>query len=134
MDKHYPETTCGALIFDPSGRIFLMTSYKWKGAYVIPGGHIELGETVEDAVRRETKEETGLDVYDITFICFHNFIYGKQFWKKKHFIFLNFICKTKSTKATLNSEGQEYVWATPKEALKLPLEEYTRKTINIFTG
>lgn len=41
-----PEPTVGALIFNPQGEIFLMKSHKWRNKYVIPGGHIELGETI----------------------------------------------------------------------------------------
>ncbi len=52
--------------------------------YVIPGGHVELCEKIEDALKREIKEETGLDIYDIKFICFQEFVYGKEFWKKKN--------------------------------------------------
>lgn len=59
-----------------------MKSHKWIGKYVIPGGHVELGERIEDALKREIKEETGLDIYDIEFICFQEFIYSEQFWKK----------------------------------------------------
>lgn len=109
-----------------------MKSHKWRGKYVIPGGHIELGEKIEDVLRREVKEETGLDIEDIKFIGFQEFIFDKAFWKKKHFIFLEFACRTKSTKVKLNSEGQEYLWVTLKEALKLPIEPYTRQTIEEY--
>src|SRR3990172_4331960 len=97
-EQKFPEPTVGALIFNPKGEIFLMKSYKWRGKYVIPGGHIELGETIEETVKREVKEETGLDVYDVGFICFQEFIFDKLFWKKRHFLFLDYSCKTKSTK------------------------------------
>lgn len=127
--QKFPEPTCGALIFNLEGKIFLMKSHKWKGKYVIPGGHIELGETMEKALKREIKEETGLDIFDIGLIFFQEFIFDKSYWKKKHFIFFDFSCKTKSTKVKLNSEGQAYLWAKIEEALKLPIEPYTRKTI-----
>ena len=128
-EQKYPEPTCGALIFNSEGKIFLMKSHKFRDKYVIPGGHIELGEKIEDALKREIKEETGLDIYDITFVKFHEFIFDEVFWKKKHFIFFDYACKTNSTKIKLNSEGQEYVWVTFEEALKLPIEPYTRNTI-----
>lgn len=34
----------------------------YKGSYALPGGFVDVGETVENAARREAKEETGLDV------------------------------------------------------------------------
>ena len=65
MNKQkYPEPTVGALIFNQEKEIFLMTSPKWKGKYVIPGGHIEMGEEIEQALRREIKEETNLNIFD----------------------------------------------------------------------
>jgi len=130
--QKFPEPTVGALIFNPEGKIFLMKSHKWRGKYVIPGGHIELGEKIEEALRREVKEETGLDVDDIEFIRFQEFIFDQAFWQKRHFIFLEFACKTNSSQVKLNSEGQEYLWVSLKEALKLPVEPYTRKTIEEY--
>jgi len=131
-EQLYPEPTVGALIFNPAGKILLIKSHKWRNKYVIPGGHIELGEKIEEALKREVKEETGLDIYDIKFICFQEFIFDEAFWKKRHFIFLDFACKTDSTEVKLNSEGQEFVWVTLDEALKLDIEPYTRKTIEEY--
>lgn len=131
-EQQFPEPTCGALIFNPEGKIFLMKSHKWNDKYVIPGGHVELGEKLRDTLKREVKEETGLDVHGIEFICFQEFVYGREFWKKRHFIFFDFACKTGSTEVKLNSEGQEFVWVTLKEALKLPIEPYTKKAIEEY--
>lgn len=125
----FPELTVGALIFNQKHEIFLMKSRKWHDKYVIPGGHIELGETMKIALKREIKEETGLLIYAIKFICFQEFIFDKVLWKRKHFIFFDFACKTRSKIVKLNSEGQEYVWTNIKHALKLPIEPYTKKTI-----
>jgi len=129
IEQKYPEPTVGALIFNQEGKIFLMTSPKWKGKYVIPGGHIELGETIEQALKREIKEETNLDIFDIKFITLQEFIFGEEFHEKKHFIFLDYAAKTKNTDVVLNKEGVEYVWVTLDETLKIPIEPYTRNTI-----
>ncbi len=129
----FPEPTVGLFIFNRQGEILLIKTHKWRGKYAVPGGHIELGETAEQAAKREAKEETGLDVYDLKFICWAEMIYDKIFFKKKHYVFIDYICKTKSTKITLNDEAEEYLWIDPKEAIKLKnLEPYGKKTIEII--
>jgi nucleoside triphosphatase len=131
-EQSFPEPTVGALVFDSENRLFLIRSHKWFDKYVIPGGHVELGETLEEALRREIKEETNLVVYDIEFLFVQEFIYDNAFWKQRHFIFLDYTCKTRSDKVVLNSEGQGYVWVTIDEALELPIDSYTEKTIDAF--
>lgn len=130
--KHYPEPIAGAFIFNTNGELFLMKSHKWSDMYVIPGGHVELGETIYDALKREVKEETGLDIYEPKFICFWEFIEGEEFHTKKHMIFFNYSVKTKDKKVTLNEEGQEYTWLDPKASLTLPLNKHTRMTLEQY--
>ena len=127
-----PEPTDVALIFDPEGRLFLMRSHKWKGQYVIPGGHIELGETMEQALRREVKEETNLDITDIEFVCFQEFIYDDRFWQQRHFIFFDYAARTDTTDVKLNSEAQEYIWVDVERTLELPVEHYTAVVIGEY--
>ncbi|MEJ5328459.1 MAG: NUDIX hydrolase, partial [Candidatus Bathyarchaeia archaeon] len=66
MRKEYPERPVvgvGAIILE-GGKILLAKrkSTPGEGKWAVPGGLVELGETVEQAVIREVKEETGLDV------------------------------------------------------------------------
>ncbi|MEK6952996.1 MAG: NUDIX domain-containing protein [Nanoarchaeota archaeon] len=131
-EQKYPEPTVGALIFNSENKILLVRSNKWKDKYVIPGGHIELGEKMENTLKREIKEETNLDIFDIKFITFQEFIFDSTFYKKKHFIFFDFACKTNYKEVKLNSEGQEYVWVSLDKALKLTTEPYTKKTIKEY--
>ena len=122
----FPEPTVGVFVFNQDDQLLLLKSHKWPGKYVVPGGHVELGERLEDAVVRETKEETGLDVYDLEFIVFQEFVYDPAFWKPRHFIFFDYVCRTRSTDVQLNDESEEYAWVPLEQALHLPMDAYTR--------
>jgi nucleoside triphosphatase len=130
--QRFPEPTVGVFIFNQQGKLLLLQSHKWPGVYVVPGGHVELGERLDEAAVREAKEETGLDIYDLEFINFQQFIYDPAFWKQRHFLFFDYAAKTNSTEVVLNDEAQTYIWIESKEALELELDSYTRKSIEIY--
>lgn len=131
-EQQFPEPTVGALIFNPEGKLFLMKSHKWGGKYVIPGGHIELGESAVEALLREVKEETNLDIFGIEYIGIQEFIFDPAFWKRRHFIFIDYACKTNSGEVALDSEGQEFGWFSLDEVAKLPVDKYTLKAIENY--
>ena len=133
-DQIFPEPTVGVFIFNKANELLLVKSHKWLGKYVVPGGHVELGERLEQAAVREAKEETGLDIHDLQFINFQQFIHDPAFWKHKHFIFFDFVCKTDSLEVKLNDEAQEHIWVKPDAALHLPLDSYTRTSVEKIIG
>ena len=128
----YPEPIVGALVFSPEGKLLLVRSHKWRDQYGLPGGHVELGETIEEAVQREVKEETGLDVNHVQFLFFQEMVFDESFWMESHFIFFEFVCKANATEVILNSEAEEYVWVPPEEAKVMPLDIYTKKAIDEY--
>jgi len=130
--QQFPEPTVGAMIFNPDGKLFLMKTHKWGNKYAIPGGHVELGETLIDSLKREIKEETNLDIHHIRFLCFQEFIYDDAFWEKRHFIFFDYVCETDSTDVILNDEAQEYIWVPLSNISSLPIEPYTMKTLQYY--
>jgi nucleoside triphosphatase len=131
-EQIFPEPTVGVFIFNASGELLLLQSHKWPGRFVVPGGHVELGETLEQTVLRETKEETGLDVHDVEFICFQEFIHDPAFWKRRHFIFFDYAAKTDLLDVQLNDEAEAYQWVKLQEALNLPIDSYTRVSIESY--
>ena len=133
MVQFFPEATVGALVVNEKGRILIVRSRKWGDKYTVPGGHIELGERAEDAIRREVKEETGLDSEPVELLIVQQAIYPKDYHKHEHFIFMDYVCRATSTDVKLDGrELQEYVWVSPEEALKLDLEEYTRNFVEKY--
>ncbi len=130
--QQYPEPTVGGLIFNQSGELFLMRSHKWRDIYTVPGGHIELGETMEYALMREVKEETNMDIYEIEFVDYQEFIFDDEFWKKRHFIFFDFSAKTDSKDVILNHEAQDYTWVALDKVFDLPMDKYTKRAIERY--
>jgi len=128
-EQVYPEPTVGIFIFNQEGELLLLNSHKWPGRWVVPGGHVELGERVQQAAVREAKEETGLDVRDLRFLCWQEFIYDLSFWKRRHFIFFDYACRADSTVVRLNDEAEEAIWIEPEKALELPIDIYTRVSL-----
>src|SRR5712664_3645276 len=129
----FPEPTVGALIVNNEGKILLAKSHKWFDKYTLPGGHIEVGESMIDAVRREVKEEVGLDVEVVEMLLVQEAIFAPEFYKKKHFIFIDFYCKSKGEQVKLDQkEIQDYVWVYPGAAYNLKLDSFTRKTLDRY--
>lgn len=127
----YPITTVGATIFNQEGKLLLIKTHKWNHKYGLPGGKIEVGETSKQALAREIKEETRLDIFDIEFILAQDVIFSEEFYKPKHFIFLNYRCQTNHHphEVVLNDEAQSYVWVLPEEALQMDLNRPTKLLI-----
>lgn len=133
MNKHqYPEPTVGALIFNKDGQLLLLRGKKFKGHYVIPGGHIEIGETMEEALRREVREETGLEIKEYEIIGLQEALFPEAYPESRHFIYIDYYCRAQPGPVVLNEESQDYIWVEPEASLALPLETYTRGLIEEY--
>ncbi len=127
------EVVGSAIIEDGEGKILLVKSPKWNYLWTMPGGHIEPGEGIEEALLREAEEEVGLKLKSMGIISFGELIGPRNFHRHAHFIYFDILCKTKNKKVKLdNKELTEYVWANPKQALKMGLAESYDKTIKEY--
>ncbi len=66
-----PAAAVAAVICDPEGRLLIVerATEPRKGAWDLPGGFADPGESAEEAVRREVREEIGLEVTTLRYLC-----------------------------------------------------------------
>jgi len=107
------ELCVGAVIHD-SGKILLIRSGKWDGKYVIPGGHVEVGETLNQALHRDIKEETGLEIKEEWLFSARTLTIDSR-----NYLFLTYSAdaKTQDVKPD-GKETESFLWLTPAEALE----------------
>ncbi|MBU2542811.1 nucleotide exchange factor GrpE [Patescibacteria group bacterium] len=116
-----PSVVVGVFVFNKKGEILFFSAPKWGNAYSLPGGHIDVGETINETVIREVKEETGLDIINVEFVSVIEFINDKRFVNGiRHIVGLNHKAELKDENQSviLNEEGTEYVWLKPEDAIK----------------
>ena len=99
----------------------------------MPGGHIEPGEKINEALLREAKEEVGLSLKSEGVFAFGELINSKDFIRPGHFIYFDIFCKTNDSNVKIdNKELNGYKWVMPQEALEMDLAESYDKTIRDY--
>ncbi len=125
----------GAAIFDKDGKLLITKRGKEakneRGKWEITGGGVEFGETFEQAIKREIKEELGIeiDILELLGICDH-IIPGEH----QHWVSPTYICEIKEGKPKILEPNKcsQIGWFTLKEAEKLPLSIVTKYDISLL--
>jgi ADP-ribose pyrophosphatase YjhB (NUDIX family) len=82
-----------------------------RGKWTIPGGLVELGESPDQAVVRETKEETGLDVGNPSLMdVVSNVDLDKKGKVKYHYVIIDYLVRAKAGAAEASSDAVELRW------------------------
>jgi nucleoside triphosphatase len=85
-----------------------------------------LGESAVEAARRETRDETGLEIHDLEFLRWQECAYDGQFWKPRHFIFIDLTARIDKGEVVLSDEAEEFIWVVPQKAVaELNIDPYT---------
>lgn len=127
------ELVVSAVISRDNGDILLTRSAKWNNKWTLPGGHVEVGESLKDALRREILEETGLLVEPKEVAAVGELVGSADFHRPAHFVYIDFACEALSDDIKLDgSELSEYVWVEPGQALTYDLAESFDETIEKY--
>ncbi|HIH88955.1 TPA: NUDIX hydrolase [Candidatus Bathyarchaeota archaeon] len=93
-----------------------------KGMWSVPGGMVELGETVRDAAAREAQEETGLEVEIIEDLGVVDKIVRDDAGRVKyHFAIVDFLAEPASGDMCAHDDALEALWVHPRDFRKYPM-------------
>lgn len=116
---------CSAVLLDADQRV-LLTRRADNGKWCLPGGHLEAGETVAEAIVREVKEETGLDCEVVRLIGVYSnphrvleYADGHRF----HIVALNFEARVSGGNLTVSDETTEFGWYATTDLAELDIVE-----------
>ncbi|WP_293912512.1 NUDIX domain-containing protein [Deinococcus sp.] len=125
-----PLLCVGALVRSPSGYLIVQTT-KWRGSWGVPGGKVDYGESLVQAVKREFLEEVGLTLRGVRYAQMQEAIDSPEFYKNSHMLLLDFLAETEGSEVTPNEEIVQWAWVSLEAALTYPLNSYTRTLIEL---
>lgn len=140
MSREYPEKPLvgvGALILRGDEILLIKRGIDpGKGLWSIPGGLVEVGETVREAIKREVLEETGLEIEVLGVIdVIDNIVRDESGRVKFHYVIIDFLAKPKGGELKALSDAVEATWVKLSQVEKLrvtkTLKELLRK-INLI--
>jgi 8-oxo-dGTP diphosphatase len=116
-----PLVGVGAVVVDDQARVLLIRrgTEPMKGHWSLPGGLLELGETLLDGLKREVCEETGLNVKPEAIVEAVDRIYtlsdGEKSQIRYHYVVLDYWCRVESGNLAPSSDALEIAWVSRAE-------------------
>ena len=133
-DRRYPSRPflgVGALIFEDA-KILLVERGKepLKGYWSLPGGILETGERLEAAIRREVREETGLEIEALSiFEIFERIMPDPDGRTEYHYVLIDFLCRPAGGRLQAASDVSRAAWVAEQNLGQYRLTEGTLEVI-----
>jgi ADP-ribose pyrophosphatase YjhB (NUDIX family) len=134
MKREYPETPLvgvGAIIIEDD-RVVLVKRGRapLQGTWSIPGGVLEVGETLRKAAIREAYEETGLTIEPGELLgVFERVVPDEQGRMKYHYVLIDFLCWPKAGQLAAGDDAEDVRWFRRDELAALDLARETEEVI-----
>jgi 8-oxo-dGTP diphosphatase len=112
--------SAGAVIEDEKGRVLLVKHAGgwgsfWQGKWICPGGKLEVGEGIEEGVKREVREETGLEIELVRPLLPVEKIVNGDGRVELHVIYLDFLARPVGGKVRSGRDMGECLWVEKRE-------------------
>ena len=126
--REYPDRPVvgvgGVVVEDGAVLLVQRASEPLKGQWSLPGGVVELGETLIEAVRRELREETGLEVRVLDMVeVFERISRDADDRARYHFVLIDNLCEPVGGTARAGSDVAAVAWARAEELARYQLTE-----------
>jgi len=111
-----PQVGVGGVVIR-DGKVLLIRRGKepLRGRWLIPGGTVELGETLSEALVREMLEETALRVRPLEIVAVFDRIERNDREVLYHYVIVDYLCAWEEGEARAGSDAAQVAWAAPSE-------------------
>jgi 8-oxo-dGTP diphosphatase len=118
--REYPQAPMvgvGAVVIDGDHVLLIRRGQEpMKGQWSLPGGALEVGETLLDGVRREVFEETGLEVEPVALIdVLDRIVRDEDGWVQFHYVLVDYLCRVTGGKLCCATDAVDARWASRNE-------------------
>jgi 8-oxo-dGTP diphosphatase len=128
----------GAIIEDGRGGVLLVKHKPerggfWQGKWICPGGELELGETIGEGIKREVKEETGLDVELVRPLLAFDRVVKSDGEVSLHVVYIDYLAKLAGGGLKVDSDVGEAIWVKKDDLDRVweDMHEDTRELLKL---
>ena len=128
----------GAVIEDGAGRVLLVKHVPerggfWQGKWICPGGALELGETIQEGIKREVKEETQLDIDLVSPLYPFDRIVRSNDEVSLHVVYIDYLARVTGGELKPGSDVGQAIWVEKERIPQIwdELHDDTKKLLQI---